>query len=453
MSIILKFKKDYSCLRIIRISSPWLIRCLSHLQNKRQRRVVITGMGVVSPLGCGVKKSWEMLLDGKSGIIQLTGDEYKDLPCKIAGLVPRGTLPGQLNLEAIFPKSEMRTMSLATMYALVAADEALKDTALQIKSDDEKKAIGVAFGAGMPDLEEIRSVKLLNRISPHFITRILPNMPAGYVSTRHCLWGPNLSTSTACASGAHAIGDAFRAIKYGEVDMMVCGGTEAPVGPLSIAAFSRLRALSTRTYPDPSHASRPFDAKRDGFVMAEGAAALVLEELEHALARGVPQIYAEVVGYGRSSDAGPATAPHPNGAGAKRAMQAALNEADIESEKIGYINAHATSTPLGDAAESNAIKSLGSNAYVSSTKGAHGHLLGAAGALETVFTVMAVHSAFIPPSLNLEVIGDDIAKGVNFVVGSKCAWENKSDIGRVALKNSFGFGGTNASLCLVECYR
>ncbi|KAG8233341.1 hypothetical protein J437_LFUL010891 [Ladona fulva] len=445
MSVLWKCGNSANCLRVIRISSSWLIRWISQAQHKKLRRVVITGIGVVCPLGCGLQKSWETLLEGKSGIIQLTGDEYKGISCRIAGMVPRGSLPGQLNLESSFPKSEIRTLSLASLFALVAADEALKDSSLKIETDDDKKRIGVAFGAGMPDLEEIHSVKSLNRISPHFVTRILPNMPAGHISSSHKLWGPNLSTSTACASGSHAIGDAFRAIKYGEADAMVCGGTEAPIGPLSLAAFGRIRALTSHS--DATQASRPFDAKRDGFVMAEGAAAIILEEMEHAVTRGAPNIYAEMVGYGRSSDAGPATAPHPEGAGAIRAMEAALEEAEIDPKKVGYVNAHATSTPLGDAAESKAISRLVRNACVSSTKGAHGHLLGAAGALESAFTIMAVSTGMIPHTLNLEVVGDDVAK-LDFVMGNKRKWENNPS-NRVALKNSFGFGGTNTSLCFV----
>ncbi|XP_071440742.1 3-oxoacyl-[acyl-carrier-protein] synthase, mitochondrial [Hetaerina americana] len=436
--------------KIARISPPKLFRWLSQLQNSNHRRVVITGMGVVCPLGCGLSKAWEMLLNGKSGIVTLEEDGFKGLPCRIAGRIPRGPLPGHLNLEGIFSKADVRSLSLASLFALVSADEAIQDASLRLETDDARRAIGVAFGAGMPDLEEIHSVKALNRVSPHFITRILPNMPAGYISTRHGLWGPNLSTSTACASGAHAIGDAFRAIKYGEANVMVCGGTEAPVGPLSMAAFSRMRALSTRSHSSPVEASRPFDAKRDGFVMSEGSGALILEELEHALGRGVPHIYAELVGYGRSSDAGPPTAPPPDGAGALRAMTAALKEAGLKPDDVGYINAHATSTPLGDAAESRAIKLLGGYPHISSTKGSHGHLLGAAGALESVFTVMAVNSAYLPPSLNLEEIGEDVAKDLNFVIGSKQEWERGNCNHRVALKNSFGFGGTNASLCFKE---
>lgn len=328
---------------------------------------------------------------------------------------------------------------------------------LKPKTDEELERVGVAVGMGMVDLDSIcetfteLQTRGYKRVSPHFVPRVLTNMAAGHISIKFGFRGPNHAVSTACASGAHAIGDSMRFIRNGDADVMVCGGTEGCISPLSIAGFCRLRALATKFNDAPEKASRPFDRDRNGFVMGEGSGILVLEELEHAKRRNA-DILAEVCGYGLSGDASHITSPHPDGRGAFLAMRAALRDAQLTPDDVGYLNAHATSTPIGDNIEANAIAKLfGANVkhlHVSSTKGAHGHLLGAAGNLEAIFTVLACRDAVLPPTLNLQNVPDEL-QFLNIVANEKRRWENDGRK-RVALKNAFGFGGTNASLCFSE---
>ncbi|KAJ8686485.1 hypothetical protein QAD02_022279 [Eretmocerus hayati] len=419
-----------------------------------RRRVVVTGLGVVSPLGVGTKYAWKSLLDSKCGIVRLDEPDYEKLPCKIAALVPKGCEPHELDLKTKFSTSELRTMCSATAYAMIAAEEALDDANWKPEQEEDKRDTGVAVGIGMVDLVDVCTTyeqlkKGYSKVSPYFVPRILPNMAAGQISIKYGFRGPNHSVSTACATGAHAIGDAFRFVRGGETSVMVCGGAEACISPLGIAAFCRLRALCTSKNDKPQEASRPFDKSRDGFVMGEGSAILVLEELNHALDRKA-HIYAEVLGYGLSGDAVHLTAPSEDGTGALLAMDRALKDAGINASEITYVNAHATSTPLGDAIELRAIESFfGEHSElvtVSSTKGAHGHLLGAAGNLEAVFTVLSVQDGVIPPTINLHNIDADTK--LKFSPHTAKKWSVNSR--RVALKNAFGFGGTNASLCLAE---
>lgn len=410
----------------------------------------MTGMGVLSPMGCSLPHSWENIIAGKSGITKIEDPAYETLPCKVAGYAKDNG--AKFKLSDHFSKSELRSMGPATAYALLAAKEALEDSKLII--DDEVKInTGVAVGMGMVDLQDICETndnlrKGYHHVSPFFVPRILPNMAAGQISIKYGFRGPNHAVSTACATGAHAIGDSFRLIQTNSADVMLCGGTEACISPLAIAAFCRLRALSTSFNDCPEKASRPFDKARDGFVMGEGSGILVLEELQHALARKA-HIYAEVLGYGLSGDASHLTAPRSDGTGALLAMQRAIKDAKIDVNDISYVNAHATSTPLGDAIEIKAIRTLfGDSAKdlaVSSTKGAHGHLLGAAGNLEAIFVVKAIEEGILPPTVNLENVEDE---DINFVPVKSQIWCSKNR--RIALKNAFGFGGTNACLCLAE---
>lgn len=416
-----------------------------------QRRVVVTGMGVLSPLGITLGQSWENIVAGNKGISKLLDPAFEKLPCRVAGLVKEDGRP--FDLTKRFPKSALKSMGPATAYALIATQEALEDTKLLPLNELQKLNTGVAIGMGMVDLQDICETdtafrKSYNQVSPFFVPRILPNMAAGQVSIKYGLHGPNHSVSTACATGAHAIGDSFRFIRNGDADVMVCGGTEACVSPLAIAAFCRLRALATNFNDEPEKASRPFDKRRDGFVMGEGSAILVLEEMSHAKQRGA-KIYAEILGYGLSGDASHLTAPSADGTGAVLAMQRALRDAKLSPLDVGYINAHATSTPLGDNIEVKAIRSVFKGTLesiaVSSTKGAHGHLLGAAGNLEAVFAIKAVETGILPPTVNLE---DTEEKDINLVPVKSQKW--KGDKVRIALKNAFGFGGTNACLCISQ---
>lgn len=421
------------------------------MSSKMQRRVVVTGLGVVSPVGTGLKESWQAILAGKSGITKLEALEYEGLSCRIAGYAKKNG--ERLKLEDHFKKSELRTMAPASGYALLACKEALEDAKLTDAPEEVRTNTGVAVGMGMVDLEDIcRTHEALKQgphhVSPFFVPRILPNMAAGQISIKYGLRGPNHSVSTACATGAHAIGDSFRFIRNGDADVMVCGGTEACISPLAIAGFTRLRALSTSFNEQPEKASRPFDKLREGFVMGEGSAIMVLEELQHALARNA-HIYAEILGYGLSGDASHLTAPSADGTGAILAMKRALRDAKLVPTNVTYVNAHATSTPLGDLIETRAIKSVFGehckNIAVSSTKGAHGHLLGSAGNLEATFTVKALEEGLLPPTLNLENAED---KDINFVPLRSQEWRKTER--RIALKNAFGFGGTNACLCLAQ---
>ncbi|KAG7034871.1 3-oxoacyl-[acyl-carrier-protein] synthase, mitochondrial [Cucurbita argyrosperma subsp. argyrosperma] len=429
------------------------------------RRVVVTGLGMVTPLGCGVKSTWTRLIEGGCGIIKLTPEDlqinafdpetqlhiYDQLTSKVAAVVPRGTKPGEFNEELWLNSKEHRSISRFIGYALCAADEALKDANWMPSLQEQKEKTGVSIGGGIGSISDVLDAaqlicdKKLRRLSPFFIPRILINMASGHVSMKYGFQGPNHAAVTACATGAHSIGDAVRMIQFGDSDVMVAGGTESSIDALSIAGFCRSRALCTKYNSAPQEASRPFDSGRDGFVIGEGSGVMVLEELDHALKRGA-RIYAEVRGYGTSGDAHHITQPHASGRGAALAMTRALKQSGFHPCQVDYLNAHATSTPLGDTVEATAIKSVfadhalsGALAF-SSTKGAVGHLLGAAGAVEAIFSVLAIHTGVAPPSLNLKE--PDPIFNDNFMPLTS----SKQMPIRIALSNSFGFGGTNASL-------
>ena len=409
------------------------------------KRVVITGMGIVSPVGTGLEHAWKNVVAGKSGVRKITEFEVEDLASQIAGLPQRGTEPGDYNPDAVVEPREQRKMDKSIVYAMVAADEAIKDAGLD-NYEGDKERIGVSIGSGIGGLNTIydNCVELHDggprRVSPFFIPKGIINMSAGNVSIKYGFKGPNISTVTACATGAHSIGEAARMIKYGDADIMVCGGTEGAVGRIGLAGFSAMKALSTRN-DAPEAASRPWDKNRDGFIMSEGAGILVLEEYEHALKRGA-KIYAEVAGFGMSGDAYHITAPAQNGEGGKRAMMAAIKDAGLTPADIDYVNAHGTSTGLGDVGELAAVQSLFGDLPVSmsSTKSVTGHLLGAAGAVESIFCVLAMRDGIVPPTINLDDPEDAVG---NFDLVPHVAKKRKVD---VALSNSFGFGGTNASV-------
>ena len=411
------------------------------------KRVVITGMGIVSPVGTGVEHAWKNILAGKSGVRKIDSFEVSDLASQIAGIPQVGTADGQCNFDAVAEPREQRKLDRCILYGLVAADEAIKDAGLDNYTGD-KTRIGVSIGSGIGGLNTIydNCIELHDggprRVSPFFIPKGIINMAAGNVSIKYGLQGPNISVVTACATGAHSIGEAARMIKYGDADIMVCGGTEGAVGRIGLAGFSAMRALSTRN-DEPERASRPWDKNRDGFIMAEGAGVLVLEEYEHAVARGA-KIYAEVAGYGMSGDAYHITAPAPNGEGGMRAMQSALKDAGLNPADVDYINAHGTSTGLGDVGELAAVQNLfaGVPVSMSSTKSMTGHLLGAAGAVETIFCALAIRDGIVPPTINLDDPEDAVG---DFDLVPHVAKERQVD---VALSNSFGFGGTNASVVL-----
>ena len=411
------------------------------------KRVVITGMGIVSPVGTGIEYAWKNIVNGVSGVRKIDTFDVSDLSSQIAGLPIIGTDAGQYNPDAVVDAREQRKMDKCIVYGMVAADEAIRDAGL-IDYDGDKSRMGVSIGAGIGGLNTIydNCVELYangpRHISPFFIPKVIINMTAGHVSIKYGLKGPNLSVVTACASAAHSIGEAVRLIQHGDADVMVAGGAEGAVGKIGVAGFCAMKALSTRN-DEPTKASRPWDKERDGFVMAEGAGILVLEEYEHAVARGA-KIYAEVAGYGLSGDAYHITAPAPGGEGGLRAMQAALKDAGMQPGDVDYINAHGTSTGLGDLGELSAVQTLfaGTNVSMSSTKSMTGHLLGAAGAVEAIFCVMAIRDGIVPPTINLEnpeeAVGDfDLVPNVA-----------KQRPVNVALSNSFGFGGTNASLII-----
>ncbi len=414
------------------------------------RRVVVTGLGLVTPLGCGVEPTWSRLIAGKSGLRAIQSFDVSDLPCKVAGQVPRGgTADGLFNPDDWVEPKEQRKMDTFIVYALSAAVQAVEDSGWKPDDAEGRERTGVMIGSGIGGLPAISdaAVSLLEkgprRISPYFIPSALINLASGHVSIRYGFKGPNHSVVTACATGAHAIGDAARMIQMDDADAMVAGGAEAAVCRLGLAGFAAARALSTGFNDTPERASRPWDKDRDGFVMGEGAGVVVLEEYEHAKKRGA-KIYAEVSGYGLSGDAYHVTAPAADGDGGFRAMTAALKRAGIAREEVDYINAHGTSTPLGDEIELGAVRRLfGEHVRrlsMSSTKSSIGHLLGAAGSVEAIFSVLAIRDSVLPPTLNLENPSEGCAD-VDLV--PLAAKERKVN---AALSNSFGFGGTNASL-------
>ena len=404
------------------------------------RRVVVTGLGLVTPVGIGVEETWEAICAGKSGIGEITRFDASGYDSRIAGEV-KG-----FNPEDFISKKQIKRMDLFIQYALAAARMAMEMAQLKIDEELAPRA-GVIIGCGLgglPYIEHYHKILLErgpNRISPFFVPMIITNMAAGFISIEYGLKGPNISTTTACAAGAHAVGEGFRYIKMGLADVMVVGGTEATIAPLCIAGFCAMKALSTRN-DEPEKASRPFDKERDGFVVGEGAGILVLEELNHALKRGA-KIYAELIGYGATSDAYHITAPPPEGEGAVLCMENALKDAGIVPEEVDYINAHGTSTPLNDVSETKAIKAVfKEHAYklaISSTKSMTGHLLGGAGGVEAVFTVLSLHTGIIPPTINYE--NPDPECDLDYVP-NKARKANP----KIAMSNSFGFGGTNAVL-------
>ncbi len=415
------------------------------------RRVVVTGLGMVTPLGSGVEHVWSRLIAGDSGAGQIRGFESADLPCRIACQIPFGDgSNGTFNPDSAMDPKEQRKVDPFIVYAMAAADEALADSGWVPATEDDRYATGVLIGSGIGGIGGIYDASVTlhekgpRRISPFFIPGRIINLAAGQVSIKHGLKGPNHAVVTACSTGAHAIGDASRLIALGDADVMVAGGAESPVNRLSIAGFSACRALSTGFNETPEKASRPYDKDRDGFVMGEGAGVVVLEEYEHAKARGA-KIYAEIIGYGLSGDAYHITSPSPDGDGAFRCMTAAVKRAGISPGEIDYINAHGTSTPMGDELELKAVERLlgdhAAKATMSSTKSAVGHLLGAAGAVEAIFSILTIRDGVIPPTLNLD--NPSVETRMDLV-----PHEAKRMRVDVALSNSFGFGGTNASLVM-----
>ncbi|CAF0908398.1 unnamed protein product [Brachionus calyciflorus] len=424
-----------------------------------RQRVVVTGLGLLSPIGYNINENWSNLLNGKSGIKPLISEEYKNLPCRIAGQIDRDKLADNLLSTSIIRKSDLKSMSWANIFALAAADEAIRDSGWT--PGEENLRAGVSFGTGMSGMLEtseaavnLKNQKSYKTLSPYFVPKILPNLSSGLVSIKYKLKGPSHCVTTACAAGTHAISDGFNFIRNGLVDVMVCGATEACIHPVSIAGFCVMRALASKFNDRPLEASRPFDLDRDGFVMSEGAGVLILESLEHAEKRNA-KIYAEIFGSGLNADANHITNPSPNGDGAFRCMSLAIQDSKIRPEDLNYINCHATSTPAGDLAEITAIKRLfkekylSHDVYISSMKGALGHLLGAAGAAETILTVLACKNKVLPFNLNLETI--DSKLDINEIPQLKIIQKEPIELNAnkiIALKNSFGFGGTNASLCL-----
>ena len=413
------------------------------------RRVVVTGLGMVTPLGVGVDHNWKQILAGKSGIDCITGFDVDDIACQIAGQVPGPDEEGGLDLDAFIDPREQRRQDRFIQLGLVAAQLAVEDSGWMPDDVEAQNRTGVMIGSGIGGLETIVTTdQLMNergtrRISPFFIPSALINLISGHVSIKYGFRGPNHSVVTACSTGAHAIGDAARMVALDDADVMVAGGAEAAVCRIGMAGFAAARALSTGYNDDPQRGSRPWDTGRDGFVMGEGAGIVVLEELEHAKARGAT-IYAEVKGYGMSGDAYHITAPAEDGDGGFRAMQAALKRAGLTADDIDYVNAHGTSTPLGDLIEAGAVRRLlgdaVSNVSMSSTKSATGHLLGAAGAIEAIYSVKAVQTGDLPPTLNLESPEEAVAD-----FDLEPLKTRNRDV-RNAMSNSFGFGGTNASL-------
>ncbi|KAL8775374.1 MAG: hypothetical protein Q9209_000382 [Squamulea sp. 1 TL-2023] len=429
------------------------------------RRVVVTGLGAITPLGIGVQRSWTRLVDGHCRVVSLKerGETFLQQQCQVAGLVPQGNKKdGAWRASDWLTRDEERRTSKFMQYAITAAQEALADAQWHPETSQERETTGICLGSGIGSFEEVYNTSLAfhsggaKKVTPLFVPKLLINLAAGHLSMKYGLEGPNHAVTTACTTGAHSIGDASRFIAFGDADVMLAGGAESCIHPLAFVGFERSRSLTTTSNAKSHTASRPFNKTRDGFVIGEGAAILVLEELEHARSRGA-RVYAEVAGYGASADAHHMTAPPSNGEGALRAMKLALKNSGLTPAKVDYVNAHATSTPLGDAAENRAIKSLmlethegkskAGDISVSSTKGAVGHLLGAAGAVEALFSVLAISDNILPPTLNLaEVDGPEF--DCNYVPLK--AQQAKVD---VVLSNSFGFGGTNASLCFKRAKR
>lgn len=421
-----------------------------------RRRVAVTGLGLTTPLANGVEESWSRILEGQSGAGRIENFETSDLACQIAAQVPRvdgrgggsPDMPGVFNPEDAVSAKELRRIDEFILYGLAAADQAVKDSGWMPEDEEARQRTGVLVGSGIGGLQTMydASIELHEkgprRIGPFVIPSMLINLASGQISIRYGFKGPNHSVVTACSTGAHAIGDASRLIQRGDADVMIAGGAEAAICRLGIAGFIGCRALSTHFNDDPARASRPYDKDRDGFVMGEGAGVLVLEDMEHAKARGA-KIYAEVVGYGLSGDAHHITAPAEDGDGGYRSMKAALADADLAPSDIDYINAHGTSTPLGDEIELRAVERLFGNAsgdlVMSSTKSSIGHLLGAAGAVEGAFSVLAIRDGVCPPTINLD--NPSVETPINLAANQKVEKPVKA-----VLSNSFGFGGTNASV-------
>lgn len=413
------------------------------------RRVVVTGMGMITPLGVGVPWNWSEITSGKGGIRKISHIEVSDIASQIAGLVPRGDAPGAFNPDLYMAPKDQRKVDPFIVYALAAAQEAVESSGWSPQDEESQNRTGVMIGAGIGGLGTIYDTSSVlkeqgpRRVSPFSIPAMLINLASGHVSIKYGFRGPNHSVVTACATGTHAIGDAARLIALDDADVMIAGGAEAAVNRLGLSGFAALRALSTGYNDRPESASRPFDRDRDGFVMGEGAGIVVLEEYEHAKKRGA-KIHAEIAGYGLSGDAHHITSPSADGNGGYRAMVAAMKRANVEPADIDYINAHGTSTPVGDGIECTAVRRLFGPAIektaMSSTKSAIGHLLGAAGAVEAIYTIKAMETGILPPTLNLENVSEDCA-GIDLV--PRVAKEKTV---RTALSNSFGFGGTNASV-------
>ncbi|MDO9382941.1 MAG: beta-ketoacyl-ACP synthase II [Hyphomicrobiaceae bacterium] len=415
------------------------------------RRVVVTGLGLVTPVGSGVEAAWANLLAGKNGARRITEFQVDDMSAQIACFVPRGPASeGKFNADDWMEPKDQRKVDDFIIFAVAAADQALADSGYKAETQEQQERTGVLIGSGIGGLSGIADTSILlkekgpRRVSPFFIPGRLINLASGQVSIKHKLKGPNHAVVTACSTGSHAIGDAARLIALGDADVMVAGGAESPICRIAVAGFAACRALSTGFNDDPTRASRPYDKDRDGFVMGEGAGIVVLEDYDHAKARGA-RIYAEVIGYGLSGDAYHITAPEETGDGAFRCMKAALKRAEIDVSDIDYVNAHGTSTPMGDEIELGAVERLFGNAAakiaMSSTKSAVGHLLGAAGAVEAVFSILAIRDNIAPPTLNLD--NPSVSTAIDLVPHT--AKKMKID---TVLSNSFGFGGTNASLIL-----
>jgi len=407
-----------------------------------KKRVVITGVGMITPLGTGTEISWNGLTEGRSGIRRITHFDPEGLPCQLAAEVP------DFEIDRFIEIKEQKKMDRFIHFGLAAATLAMEDSGLKVTEDNADR-IGVIVGAGIGGLPAIEHYSQIlhekgpKRVSPFFIPMTIINLTSGQISIRFGAKGPNSAVATACATGTHSIGDAFKLVQHGVADAMICGGTESTITPLCIAGFTSMKALSTRN-DAPEKASRPFDADRDGFVMGEGAGILVIEELEHALGRGA-KIYAELIGYGLNSDAYHITSPSPNGEGASKCMKSALNDAGICPEEVDYINAHGTSTRYGDEIETSAIKRVfGDHAYklcVSSTKSMIGHLLGASGGVEAVICSLSIHNRLVPPTINLD--NPDPECDLDYVPHKARPVELN-----IAMSNSFGFGGTNACIIL-----